>query len=121
MEIHPIKTDDDLRVTLAEIEKLWDAPTGSSESDRLDVLSMLVHAYEASHVQVRELDAIEYLQAHMENTGKTQADLAEVLGSRPRASEVLNRRRPLTLDMIRAVCAAWNVSADNLVRQYELA
>lgn len=85
-----------------------------------DVLVQLIEAYEAKHHPIEPLDPVSFLRAHMENTGRTQADLARVLGSASRASEILNRKRGLTLDMIRALVAAWNVPGDALLPRYPL-
>jgi HTH-type transcriptional regulator/antitoxin HigA len=85
-----------------------------------DVLVLLIEAYEASHYPIEPLDPVSFLRAHMENTNRTLADLAQVLGSASRASEVLNRKRGLSLDMIRALVTAWNVPGDALLPRYPL-
>ena len=99
MEIFPIRTDEDHRAALAEIEAVWGAPEGTDEGDRLDVLLALVEVYEAWRWPVeieRGFDPIDVLGYAIEELGHNQAELAELLGSRSRASEILSRRRALT-------------------------
>ena len=122
MDIQPIRTDEDHRAALAEIEARWGAPEGTEEGDRLDVLLALVELYEAKrwpiHIEAR-FDPIDVLQHAIEELGHTQSELAELLGSRSRASELLLRRRALTVDMIHRIGEAWKISANLLVRQVE--
>jgi len=120
MDIKPIRTDADYRATMARIEHLFDAEFGSIEGDELEVLSMLVDAYEQKHFPIGEPDPVEFIKNVMEFRGAGQGDLAAVLDSRPRASEILNRRRPLTLGNIRKITAAWHIPADALIDEYEL-
>jgi HTH-type transcriptional regulator/antitoxin HigA len=122
MDIRPIRNDDDLAWALAEVESyiVSDPAAGTPDGDRFDVLVQLIEAYEAKHHAIEPLDPVSFLRAHMENTGRTQADLAQVLGSASRASEILNRKRNLTLEMIRALVAAWNVPGDALLPRYPL-
>src|SRR3972149_466471 len=101
MDIKPIKTKTDYRAALAEIERLFDAKRGSPEGDRLDVLTILVEAYEARHQPVPLPDPIEAILYHMESRGLTRADLEPYIGSRARVAEVLNRKRSLSIEMIR--------------------
>ncbi|HEV2574371.1 MAG TPA: transcriptional regulator [Beijerinckiaceae bacterium] len=117
-DIHPIRSDDDLASAIAEIDSLWDAPAGSPERDRLDVLSILVEAYESRFHPVPEADPIEILLFAIEDMGHSQAELGEVLGSRSRASEVLNRKRALNLDMIRRISEAWHIPIAALAKPY---
>lgn len=120
MQIHPIRTEEDHRAALVEIEKLWGAEEGSQDGDRLEVLAMLVEAYEDRRWPVADLDPIQAIEAAMAHEGRTRSDLAEVIGQ-SRATEILQRRRPLTLPMIRKIAAAWHVPERVLVREYELA
>jgi HTH-type transcriptional regulator / antitoxin HigA len=121
MTIRPIRTDADHRAALAEIEKLWGAASGTPEGDKLDVLVTLVETYEERRWPLpshRRFDPIDVLRYAIEELGHTQAELAKIIGSRARASEILARRRPLTLQMIQKISAAWKISADLLVRPY---
>jgi HTH-type transcriptional regulator/antitoxin HigA len=121
MEIRPIRTDKDHRAALAEINSYWGATEGTEEGDRLDVLLALVEIYEAKRwsMEIRDrFDPIDVLNYAIEELGHTQAELAELLGSRSRASEILSRRRPLTVDMIHKISETWKIPADLLVRPY---
>jgi HTH-type transcriptional regulator / antitoxin HigA len=123
MDIRPIRTDEDHRAALAEIEACWGAPEGTEEGDRLDVLLALVELYEAKRWPIdieARFDPIDVLHYAMEELGHTQSELAELLGSRSRASELLSRRRALTVDMIHRIGEAWKIPADLLVRPYNV-
>lgn len=123
MEIRPIRTDKDHRAALAEIEACWGATEDTEEGDRLDVLLALVEIYEAKRWPIdidESFDPIDVLGYAIEELGHTQAELAEILGSRSRASEILSRRRALTVDMIHKIGEAWKIPADLLVRPYKL-
>ena len=123
MEIRPIRNDDDHRAALAEIEACWGAPEGTEMGDKLDVLLALVDAYEEKRWPLdiyESFDPVDVLNHAIEELGHTQAELAELLGSRPRASEILSRRRALTVEMIHKISKAWKISADLLVRPYRI-
>jgi HTH-type transcriptional regulator/antitoxin HigA len=123
MEIRPIRTDKDHKAALAEIEACWGAPEGSEAGDRLDVLLALVEIYEAKRWPTdlsKRFDPIDVLNYAIDELGHTQAELAELLKSRSRASEILSRRRPLTVDMIHKISEAWKIPADLLVRPYKI-
>ena len=110
MEIRPIHTDKDHRAALAEIDTCWGAPAGTEEGDRLDVLLALVEIYEAKRwpIDINDsFDPIDVLNYAIEELGHTQAELAELLDSRSRASEILSRRRALTVDMIHKISGTW--------------
>jgi HTH-type transcriptional regulator/antitoxin HigA len=122
MEIQPIRTDNDHRAALAEIEACWGAPEGTEQGDKLDVLLALVEIYEAKRWPIEtdeSFDPIDVLNYSIEELGHSQAELAELLGSRSRASEILSRRRALTVDMIHTISEAWKIPADLLVRPYK--
>lgn len=123
MDIRPIKTDADYEWALAEVTRYFEQPPepGSTEGDRFDVLSDLIAAYEERHFPLPDADPVEALRAFLEATGRTQQDLAVLLGSAPRASEVLRRKRALTVDMIGKLSKEWGIPADVLVRPYRLA
>jgi HTH-type transcriptional regulator / antitoxin HigA len=120
MEIRPIRNDKDHTAALALIERFWDAPDGSREADALDVLSVLVDDYESTRWPLEPLDPIELIKAHMAATGRSQTDLAQIIGSRPRASEVIARKRALTIGMIRSLASAWHLPATLLIASYDL-
>jgi len=123
MDIRPIRTDADHRAALAAIDALWGAPENTEDGDKLDVLLALVDIYEAKRWPVaadENFDPIDVLRYAIDELGHTQAELAELLGSRSRASEVLSRRRALTVEMIHRIGEAWKIPADLLVRPYKL-
>jgi len=123
MEIRPIRIDKDHKAALAEIESSWGAPEGSEQGDKLDVLLALVEIYEAKRWPIdlrKRFDPIDVLNYAIDELGHTQAELAELLKSRSRASEILSRRRPLTVDMIHKISKAWKIPADLLVRPYRI-
>jgi len=118
MEIRPIRTDADHEASLAEIERLFDAEPGTPDGDRLEVLSVLVEAFEARHFPIEPPDPVEAILHHLESRGLTRRDLEPYLGSRARVSEILNRRRPLTLAMIRQLQAGLGIPATVLIQPY---
>ncbi len=120
MNLRPIRTRRDYLAALKEVETLWNSPAGSKESDRLEVLTLLIQAHESEHYPIPDPDPIEFLLHVMEARGLTRKDLEPYIGSRARVAEVLNRVRPLTLEMIRRLSEGLGVPADVLVRRYEL-
>jgi antitoxin component HigA of HigAB toxin-antitoxin module len=120
MEIHPIRNDKDHSAALKLIEQFWDAPDGSREADALDILAVLVDDYENTRWPIEHLDPVDLLKAHMAATGRSQADLAQVIGSRPRASEIIARKRALTISMIRNLASEWHLPAMLLIAPYNL-
>src|SRR5215472_11985978 len=107
MELRPLRNDHDHAEALAEIERLWNAVPGTPEHDRLEVLGLLVNAYEDFHWPIQPGDPVVAIKFQMEQAGHTQADLAKLLGSRSRASEILRRKRPLTMEMAAKLHRAW--------------
>lgn len=122
MDIRPIRNDDDLAWAIAEVSVYFeDQPEpGTPEADRFDVLSDLVEAYENKVHPIGEPEPIELLKAFMDMKGYTQSDLGELIGSRPRASEVLARKRRLSMAMVRKLNAEWKIPADPLIVPYAL-
>jgi HTH-type transcriptional regulator/antitoxin HigA len=116
-EIKPIRSDRDYRRVLKEIEALMDAKANTAEGDRLDVLVTLVQAWEEKHYPIDPPDPIEAIMFAMEQRGLTRRDLESFIGSRARVAEVLNRKRSLTLAMIRRLNAGLKIPADVLIRQ----
>src|SRR5919201_4053770 len=115
-EVRPIRTRRDHEAALKEIERLWGAKTGTPEGDRLDVLATLVDAYEAEHYPMDPPDPIEAIKFRMEQQGLTRRDLEEIIGTRTRIAEVLNRKRGLSITMIRRLHERLGISADVLIR-----
>ena len=120
MDLRPIRNEEDHETALEEIEALWEAEPGTLDADRLDVLVMLVEAYEAEHYPVPDPDPIELILHVMEARALTRRDLEPYLGSRARVSEIINRRRPLSLEMIRKLQSGLGLPADVLVKPYVL-
>ena len=118
--LRPIRNEEDYETALEEIEALWAAAADTPEADRLDILVMLVEAYEAAHYPIPDPDPIELILHVMDARGLTRQDLEPYLGSRARVSEILNRRRPLSLEMIRKLQTGLGLPADVLVQPYEL-
>lgn len=121
MTIKPIRSEADYDAVLAEIDRLMGVTPGTPESDRLEVLVTLVERYEAERWSIDAPDPISAIHHVMEARGLRQRDLAALIGSQSHASEILRRRRPLSLAMIRVLAAEWSLPADVLVREYELA
>jgi HTH-type transcriptional regulator/antitoxin HigA len=120
MEIRPIKSDSDYKSALDRLDILFDAPTGTPESDEADVLGLLVDDYEKRHFPIEAPDPIEAIKIRMEEMNLKQADLINEIGGKSRVSEILNRKRKLTVDMIRRLTERLNLSADILIRDYQL-
>src|SRR6266496_5006187 len=120
MDIKPIRTEQDYDAALKEIEKLFDAELGTEEGDRLEILSTLVEAYEDARYDIPAPDPIEAINYFMESRGLTRADLEPYIGSRARVSEILNRKRPLTLSMIQRLHIALGIPAEMLVKPYKI-
>jgi HTH-type transcriptional regulator/antitoxin HigA len=120
MEIKPIRTEGDYAAMLARIDGIFEAEPGTEEGDELDVLFLIVEEYERKHYPIEPLDPVEFIRCTMELRGVGQNELAELLKSRSRASEILNRKRPLTLNQIRKIAVAWNVPAEAMISEYEL-
>jgi HTH-type transcriptional regulator/antitoxin HigA len=121
MDIRPIKTDADHQAALAEIERLFDAVPNTPAGDRIDVLATLVEAYEAQQYSIPAPDPIGAITYHMESRGLSRRDLEPYLGSRARVAEVLNRKRSLSLDMIRRLSTGLGIAAEILIQPYALA
>ena len=116
MDIRPIKTETDYEWALVEIESLLEVEPDTPDGDRLDILVTLVEAYEDEHYSIPMPDPIEMILYYMESRGLTRRDLEPYIGTRARVSEILNRKRPLTLTMIRNLHTGLGISADVLVQ-----
>ncbi|MFA6157487.1 type II toxin-antitoxin system HigA family antitoxin [Mesorhizobium sp.] len=121
--IRPIKTKADYDWAIAEITRYFEnePEVGSSEGDRFDVLATLIEAYEDKHYPIESPDPVEAIQSHMQLFNLSRKALAEIIGSSPRATEVLNRQRALTMDMVFKLNKEWNIPAEILVQPYHLA
>jgi HTH-type transcriptional regulator/antitoxin HigA len=115
-EIKPIRTKRAYDAALGEVERLWGARLGTPDGDRLDVLATLIEAYEAAHYPMDPPDPIEAIKFRMEQRGLSRKDLESLIGTRTRVAEVLNRRRNLSINMIRRLHKALGISAEVLIR-----
>ncbi len=120
MELKPIRSKKEYQAALAEVERLWDAPAKSAAADRLDVLTMLVERYERQHFPIADPNPIEFLGHVMESRELTRKDLEAFIGPRGRVADILNRTRPLTLEMIRRLADGLHLPAEVLIRPYRL-
>lgn len=118
MEIRPIRTQADYQESLREIELLFDAAENTPEYDQLDILSTLIEAYEKTHFPIELPDPIEAIQYYMDARGWSRRELEVCLGSRARVSEILSRKRTLTLDMIRKLNQELRIPAEILIQPY---
>ena len=115
MNIRPIKTKKDYEETLKKVEKLFDAKPDTTDGDLLEVLVTLVEAYEQKHFNIAPPDPIEAIKFRMGQLGLKQSDIAEVIGGKNRASEILNRKRELTAKMMRDLHRKFNIPAESLL------
>jgi HTH-type transcriptional regulator / antitoxin HigA len=115
-ELKPIRTATDYEEALVEVERLWGAESGTSTGDRLDVLATLIDAYEAEHFPMDPPDPVEAIKFRMEQQGLSRKDLEPLIGTRTRVAEVLNRKRSLSIAMIRRLHESLGISAEVLIR-----
>ena len=120
MDVFPIRTDEDHARALRRIEQLWNAKPNSPEEAELNILATLVDAYEEKRWPIEAPNPVDAIIAYMSERALTQADLAKVIGSRSRASEILNKRRHLTLEMVWALNRKWRIPAELLIKPYKL-
>ena len=118
MEIKPIKSEKDYNQALERLEEIFDAKTGSTEGDELEVLGILIDQYENEHFPIGLPDPIEAIKFRMEQLGYNQNDLADIVGLKSRASEILNRKRKLSLEMIRQLHERLHIPTDVLIQAY---
>jgi HTH-type transcriptional regulator/antitoxin HigA len=114
--LKPIRSERDYDCALAQVEELWGAKAGTPKGDRLDILATLIEAYETEHYPMDPPDPIEAIRFRMEQQGLTRKALEEILGTRTRVSELLNRKRGLSINMIRALHDKLGISAEILIR-----
>ena len=115
-DIRPIRTEADYEAALAQIERLWGAKAGTPDGDRLDVLATLVDAYEGEHYPMDPPDPIAAIEFRMEQQGLTRKDLEPIIGTRTRVAEILNRKRNLSIGMIRRLHEQLGIPAEILIR-----
>lgn len=120
MNIKLIKTEEDYKLAINRLEVVFDAPIGTPESDEADVLALLVDEYEKQHYPIEAPDPIEAIKIRMEEMQLKQADLIPEIGGKSRVSEILNKKRKLTVEMIRNLAVRLNLSAGLLVQDYQL-
>ena len=115
-ELKPIRSDADYKKALAEVAQLWGAASGTAKGDRLDVMATLIEAWEVAHYPIDPPDPIEAIKFRMEQQGLTRKDLEGIIGSRARIAEVLERKRGLSIAMIRRLNAELHIPAEVLIR-----
>jgi HTH-type transcriptional regulator/antitoxin HigA len=120
MNIKPIKNQQDYELAMDSIENLWDAKPGSPEADELDILATLVESYEKQHFEIDAPDPVEAIKFRMEQQGLIDADLVPLLGQRSRVSEVLNKKRKLSISMIRNLHQRLKIPLESLISDYHL-
>lgn len=120
MNIKPIKSDKDYRDALARLEVIFDAPVDTKEGDEAEILSLLIENYENEHYPIEAPDPIEAIKIRMEELNMRQKDLVGIIGGKSRVSEILNRKKRLTVDMIRELEQVLQISASVLVTNYQL-
>jgi HTH-type transcriptional regulator / antitoxin HigA len=118
MTIKPIKSEADYQAAMDRLEILFDARKGTAEGDELEILGLLIRHYEEENYPIDLPDPVEAIKFRMEQSGYSQQDLAKIMGSKSRASEILSRKRKLSLDMIRSLHRFWNIPTDGLIQAY---
>jgi len=121
MKIRPIKNEKDYQEALKKLEKVFDAKPDTPEGDMAEILSLLIENYENQHYPIDPPDPIEAIKIRMEEMNMKQKDLVGIIGAKSKVSEVLNRKRKLTVDMIRKLTKSLNLSASLLINEYKLA
>ena len=120
MNIKPIKTDADYQIALKRLEVIFDAAIGTPESDEADILGLMIDEYEKKHYPIEAPDPIEAIKIRMEEMHLKQVDLVDAIGGKSRVSEILNRKRKLTVEMIRNLTNTLNLSPGVLINDYQL-
>ena len=119
MEFRLLKTEDEYQNALHGLDRVFDAPAETAESDEADILALLIEDYESRHYPIEALDPIEAIKIRMEELQLKQKDIAPALGGKNRASEILNKKRKLTLEMIRKLSETLNLSVSVLIQDYK--
>ncbi len=120
MNINPIKTKEDYQLALKRLEVIFDTRAGTRESDEADILGLMIDEYEKKHYPIEAPDPIEAIKIRMEEMQLKQVDLVDAIGGKSRVSEILNRKRKLTVDMIRKLTTQLNLSPGLLINDYQL-
>lgn len=120
MELKPIKTKSDYQLALKRLELIFDAPIGTAESDEADILGLMINDYERKHYAIDAPDPIEAIKIRMEEMNLKQVDLIAEVGGKSRVSEILNKKRKLTVEMIRNLTRKLNLSPELLISDYQL-
>lgn len=120
MNITPIKTESDYKEALKRLELIFDAPIGTPESDEADILGLLIDDFEKKHYPIEAPDPIEAIKIRMEEMHLKQVDLIEAIGGKSRVSDILNRKRKLTVEMIRNLNRRLNLPPELLITDYQL-
>lgn len=115
--VRPIRSREDLNAALKRLDEIFDAPAGSPEGDEAEVLTIVIRTYEREHFPIGESDPVEALKFHMERLGLKQADLIPFMGASSRVSEVMNRKRSLTVEMVRNLSSGLGIPAESLLGQ----
>lgn len=120
MNLKPIKTEEDYNMSLKRLEVIFDAPVGTIDSDEADILGLMIDEYEKKNYPIESPDPIEAIKIRMEEMQLKQIDLIEAIGGKSRVSEILNRKRKLTVEMIRKLTPRLNLSPGLLINDYQL-
>jgi HTH-type transcriptional regulator/antitoxin HigA len=120
MNIKLIKTEEDYQIALKRLEVIFDAKSGTIESDEADILGLMIDEYEKKHYPIEAPDPIEAIKIRMEELNLKQVDLADTIGGKNRVSEIMNRKRKLTVEMIRNLTGRLNLSPGLLIHDYKL-
>jgi HTH-type transcriptional regulator/antitoxin HigA len=118
MNIKPLKTKKDYKQAMERLEKIFDAKPGTTQGDELDILGILIEKYESNHFPIDFPDPIEAIKFRMEQMGYNQKDLVNVIGFKSRVSEIMSKKRKLSLEMIRKLNSSLNIPTDVLIKEY---
>ncbi len=118
MNIKPVKTEQDYQFALERLEEIFDAKPNSKEGDELEILSILIEKYESKHFPIEMPDPIEAIKFRMDQLGMKQKDLAEAVGFNSRVSEILNKKRKLTIEMVRSLSEKLRIPTEVLIQKY---
>jgi HTH-type transcriptional regulator / antitoxin HigA len=120
MKIKPIRSDEDYYNALERLEQIFDAPIGTDEGDEAEILSLLIENFENTHFPIEAPDPIEAIKIRMEEMSLKQKDLIGIIGAKSKVSEILNKKRKLTLEMIRNLAEKLNLSVSILIKDYNI-